>query len=106
MRKKKREKDGLSNGTPPALLRQGSFTWNKRKKKRIHGGLIRESLPNGILQIPLDNEDLILGYVSGRIQSSFIRIPPWDRVNKSEGSTYDSTKGSLIYRLHNKDSND
>nr|UEP13525.1 initiation factor 1 [Firmiana kwangsiensis] len=52
-----------------------------------------ESLP---LRIPLDNEDLILGYVSGRIRSSFIRIPPWDRVNKSEVSAYDSTRGRII----------
>nr|YP_010760763.1 translation initiation factor 1 [Theobroma bicolor]AEB66134.1 translation initiation factor 1 [Theobroma cacao]WEY35079.1 translation initiation factor 1 [Theobroma bicolor] len=71
----------------------------------MHGGLISESLPNGILQIPLDNEDLILGYVSGRIRSSFIRIPPRDTVNKSEVSAYDSTKGRIIYRLRNKDSN-
>lgn len=77
-----------------------------KEQKRIHGGLISESLPNGILQIPLDNEDLILGYVSGGIRSSFIRILPWDRVNKSEGSAYDSTKGRIIYRLRNKDSND
>nr|YP_009573941.1 translational initiation factor 1 [Firmiana simplex]YP_010310663.1 translational initiation factor 1 [Firmiana calcarea]YP_010465678.1 translational initiation factor 1 [Firmiana hainanensis]YP_010959728.1 translational initiation factor 1 [Firmiana daweishanensis]WNE91182.1 translational initiation factor 1 [Firmiana danxiaensis]QBM31135.1 translational initiation factor 1 [Firmiana simplex]UDY71771.1 translational initiation factor 1 [Firmiana simplex]UMY76197.1 translational initiation len=69
----------------------------------MHGGLISESLP---LRIPLDNEDLILGYVSGRIRSSFIRIPPWDRVNKSEVSAYDSTRGRIIYRLRNKDSND
>nr|YP_010017029.1 translational initiation factor 1 [Sterculia monosperma]QOJ45772.1 translational initiation factor 1 [Sterculia monosperma]UFK62824.1 translational initiation factor 1 [Sterculia nobilis] len=30
----------------------------------------------------------------------------WDRVNKSEVSAYDSTRGRLIYRLRNKDSND
>nr|YP_010463094.1 translational initiation factor 1 [Diplodiscus trichospermus]UUJ37517.1 translational initiation factor 1 [Diplodiscus trichospermus] len=68
-----------------------------------NGGLISESLR---LRIPFDNEDLILGYVSGRIQSSFIRIPPCDRVNKSEVSAYDSTRGRIIYRLRNKDSND
>nr|YP_011003091.1 translation initiation factor 1 [Reevesia longipetiolata]YP_011003178.1 translation initiation factor 1 [Reevesia tomentosa]YP_011003265.1 translation initiation factor 1 [Reevesia glaucophylla]YP_011003352.1 translation initiation factor 1 [Reevesia membranacea]WPR62573.1 translation initiation factor 1 [Reevesia thyrsoidea]WPR62486.1 translation initiation factor 1 [Reevesia longipetiolata]WPR62660.1 translation initiation factor 1 [Reevesia tomentosa]WPR62747.1 translation initiation f len=71
----------------------------------MHRGLISESRT---LQIPLDNEDLILGYVSGtgRIRSSFIRIPPWDRANKSEVSAYDSTRGRIIYRLRNKDSND
>nr|WRW11262.1 translation initiation factor 1 [Kostermansia malayana] len=74
-----------------------------KEQKCIHGGLISESRP---LQIPLDNEDLILGYVSGRVRSSFIRIPPWDRVNKSEVSAYDSTRGRIIYRLRNKDSND
>nr|YP_009686602.1 translational initiation factor 1 [Corchorus olitorius]QDS78421.1 translational initiation factor 1 [Corchorus olitorius] len=58
------------------------------------------------MHLDIENEDLILGYVSGRIRSSFIRIPPWDRVNKSEVSAYDSTKARIIYRLRNKDSND
>nr|YP_009735414.1 translational initiation factor 1 [Pterocarya macroptera var. insignis]QBG39606.1 translational initiation factor 1 [Pterocarya macroptera var. insignis] len=40
----------------------------------MHGNLITESLPNGILKIRLDNEDRILGYGSGRIRRSFIRI--------------------------------
>ncbi|MBA0795565.1 hypothetical protein Gohar_006418 [Gossypium harknessii] len=43
------------------VIRQGSFTCNKRTKKWIHEGLISKSLP---LRIPLDNDDLILGYVS------------------------------------------
>ncbi|MBA0641446.1 hypothetical protein Goklo_025991, partial [Gossypium klotzschianum] len=44
------------------LIRQGSFTWNKRIKKLIHEGLISKSLP---IRVPLDNKDMILGYVSG-----------------------------------------
>nr|WDE75346.1 translation initiation factor 1 [Juglans microcarpa] len=39
-----------------------------------------ESLSNGILKIRLDNEDRILGYGSGRIRRSFIRILLEDRV--------------------------
>nr|YP_009749780.1 translational initiation factor 1 [Leucanthemum maximum]YP_010715053.1 translational initiation factor 1 [Sidalcea hendersonii]QIJ46050.1 translational initiation factor 1 [Leucanthemum maximum]UVF34137.1 translational initiation factor 1 [Alcea rosea]WDE21285.1 translational initiation factor 1 [Sidalcea hendersonii] len=39
-------------------------------------------------------------------QESFIRIPTWDRVNKSEVSAYDSTRRRIIYRLRNKYSND
>nr|UVF32685.1 translational initiation factor 1 [Hibiscus rosa-sinensis] len=39
-------------------------------------------------------------------QESFIRIPTWDRVNKSEVSAYDLTRGRITYRLRNKDSND
>ncbi|PIM98292.1 hypothetical protein CDL12_29228 [Handroanthus impetiginosus] len=53
----------------------------------------------------LDNEDLILGYVSGKIRRSFIRILPGDKV-KIEVSRYDSTRGRIIYRLQNKDSKD
>nr|YP_010975048.1 translational initiation factor 1 [Amyema miraculosa]WNR57945.1 translational initiation factor 1 [Amyema miraculosa] len=60
-------------------------------------------LTNGMFQIRLDNEDLILGYVF----SSFIRIRPDYKV-KIEISCYDLTKGRIIkiYRLCNKDSKD
>nr|YP_010505810.1 translation initiation factor 1 [Chrysosplenium carnosum]UXE34612.1 translation initiation factor 1 [Chrysosplenium carnosum] len=58
-----------------------------------------------MFRVRLDNEDLILGYVSGRIRRSFIRILPGDRV-KMEVSRYDSIRGRIIYRLRNKDSND
>nr|YP_009581646.1 translational initiation factor 1 [Glaucidium palmatum]QBK49883.1 translational initiation factor 1 [Glaucidium palmatum] len=51
-----------------------------KEQKWIHEGLITESLTNGMFRVSLDNEDLILGYVSGRIRRSFIRILPGDRV--------------------------
>lgn len=76
-----------------------------KKENWIQESLIPESLPNGMLRIHLDNEDRILGYGSGRIQRSFIRIPTEDRV-KIERSHYDSTKGNIVSRLRNKDSND
>nr|UHA56480.1 translation initiation factor 1 [Argophyllum lejourdanii] len=77
-----------------------------KEQKWIHEGLINsESLPNGMFRVCLDNEDMILGYVSGKIRRSFIRILPGDRV-KIEVSRYDSTRGRIIYRLRNKDSKD
>nr|YP_010617768.1 translation initiation factor 1 [Ophiopogon chingii]WAW82366.1 translation initiation factor 1 [Ophiopogon chingii] len=78
-----------------------------KEQKSIHEGLITESLPNGTPRggVHLDNEDLILGYISGRIRRSLIRILPGDRV-KIEISRYDSTRGRIIYRLRNKDSSD
>nr|YP_010940397.1 translational initiation factor 1 [Eremurus zoae]WLR81341.1 translational initiation factor 1 [Eremurus zoae] len=51
-----------------------------KEQKLIHEGLITESLPNGTPRIRLDNEDLILGYISGRIWRSSIRILPGNRV--------------------------
>ena len=75
------------------------------EEKLIHEGLIVESLPNGMFRVRLDNEDLILGYVSGRIRRSFIRILPGDRV-KVEVSRYDSSRGRIIDRLRNTDSTD
>nr|YP_010464182.1 translation initiation factor 1 [Valerianella locusta]UUL71534.1 translation initiation factor 1 [Valerianella locusta] len=75
------------------------------EKKIIYEGLITESLSNGMFRVRLDNEDFILGYISGKIRRGFIRILPGDRV-KVEVSRYDSTKGRIIYRLPNKDSKD
>nr|YP_010981566.1 Translation initiation factor IF-1 [Gironniera nervosa]WOE90743.1 Translation initiation factor IF-1 [Gironniera nervosa] len=51
-----------------------------------------EPHPNCILLVRLDNENLILGYVSGRIwHNFFIHIVSVDRV-KIEESNYDSTE--------------
>nr|YP_010334425.1 translational initiation factor 1 [Bignonia magnifica]YP_010334463.1 translational initiation factor 1 [Bignonia magnifica]UNH90401.1 translational initiation factor 1 [Bignonia magnifica]UNH90402.1 translational initiation factor 1 [Bignonia magnifica] len=77
------------------------------EQKWIREGLITESLPNGMFRVRLDNEDLVLGYVSGKIRRNFIRILPGDKV-KIEISRYDLTKGRIISRLDNdnKDSKD
>nr|YP_009559072.1 translational initiation factor 1 [Corallorhiza cf. striata 'CA']QBA91146.1 translational initiation factor 1 [Corallorhiza cf. striata 'CA'] len=76
-----------------------------KEQKLIHEGLITESLSNGMFRVRLDNEYLILGYISGKIRRSFIRILTGDRV-KIEMSRYDSTRGRIIYRLRKKDLND
>nr|YP_010583982.1 translation initiation factor 1 [Clematoclethra scandens]AON77321.1 translation initiation factor 1 [Clematoclethra scandens subsp. hemsleyi]UKO32920.1 translation initiation factor 1 [Clematoclethra scandens subsp. actinidioides]UZT28262.1 translation initiation factor 1 [Clematoclethra scandens] len=77
----------------------------EKEEKWIHEGLITESLPNGMFRVRLDNENLILGYISGKIRRGSIRILPGDRV-KIEVSRYDSTRGRIIYRLPRKDSKD
>nr|QFV18939.1 translational initiation factor 1 [Caltha palustris] len=59
-----------------------------------------------MFRVRLDKNNLILGYISGRIRRSFIRILSGARV-KTEVSPYESTnQGCIIYRLRNKDSND
>ncbi|BAT76507.1 hypothetical protein LR48_Vigan01g272200 [Vigna angularis] len=68
------------------------------EQKWVHEGLIMESLPNGMFRVRLDNEDLILGYISGKIRKNYVRILPGDRV-KVEVSRYDSSKGRIVYRL-------
>ncbi|OWM84877.1 uncharacterized protein LOC116203854 [Punica granatum] len=76
-----------------------------KEQKWTHEGVIVESLPNGMFRVRLDNEDVILGYISGKIRKNFIRMLPGDKV-KIEVSRYDSTRGRIIYRLRNKDSGD
>lgn len=69
--------------------------------KWVHEGSITESLPNGMFRVLLDNQDLILGYISGKIRQNFIRVLPGDRV-RVEVSRYDSSKGRIIFRIRNK----
>nr|YP_010596218.1 translational initiation factor 1 [Tanaecium pyramidatum]WAJ60435.1 translational initiation factor 1 [Tanaecium pyramidatum] len=75
------------------------------EQKWIHEGLITESLPNGMFRVRLDNEDLVLGYISGKIRRRSIRILPGDKV-KIEISRYDSTRGRIISRLNNGNKNE
>ena len=49
----KKEKK-LSNITPPTLV--DTSRPGMKEQKRIHEGFITESLPNGMLQVRLDNE--------------------------------------------------
>ena len=76
---------------------------NPREVKVTFEGLVTEALPNGMFRVRLENDTIILGYISGKIRSSSIRILMGDRV-KIEVSRYDSSKGRIIYRLPHKDS--
>nr|QRW36793.1 translational initiation factor 1 [Monotropa uniflora] len=74
-----------------------------KENKKIYEGLIIASLPNGMFRVHLynDDEDLIIGYISGKIRLGFIKILPGDKV-KIEVSNYDCSRGRIIYRLTNK----
>ncbi|MEK7171089.1 MAG: translation initiation factor IF-1 [Patescibacteria group bacterium] len=61
-------------------------------------GLVTEPLPNTQFRITLDNGQLVLGYVSGKIRKHRIKILPGDRVTL-EMSPYDLTKGRITKRL-------
>nr|YP_010313535.1 translational initiation factor 1 [Primula palinuri]UNA62570.1 translational initiation factor 1 [Primula palinuri] len=67
-----------------------------KEQKWINEGLITKALPNGMFRVRLDNEDLSLGSLLGKIRRSFIRILPGDRV-KIKVNHYDSTRGRIIY---------
>lgn len=61
-------------------------------------GVIKESLPNAMFRVELDNGHVVLAHVSGKMRMHFIRILPGDRV-KLELSPYDLTKGRITYRV-------
>ncbi|KAK7313026.1 hypothetical protein VNO77_37364 [Canavalia gladiata] len=83
---------------PPPTLSVAAKPDKSGEQKLVHEGMIIESLPNGMFRVRLDNEDLILGYISGRIRKNYVRILPGDRV-RVEVSRYDSSKGRIVYRL-------
>ncbi|MBX9570821.1 MAG: translation initiation factor IF-1 [Candidatus Obscuribacterales bacterium] len=61
-------------------------------------GTIRESLPNAMFRVELDNGHKILAHISGKIRKNFIKILPGDRV-RVELTPYDLTRGRITYRI-------
>jgi translation initiation factor IF-1 len=60
-------------------------------------GKVIESLPNGMFRVQLEQGNIILGYLSGKIRKYRIRVLLGDRVTV-ELSPYDLNKGRIIYR--------
>jgi translation initiation factor IF-1 len=61
-------------------------------------GTILETLPNAMFRVELENGQVILAYVSGKMRMHFIKILPGDKVT-IELSPYDLTKGRITYRF-------
>jgi translation initiation factor IF-1 len=61
-------------------------------------GTIIETLPNAMFKVELENGQIILAYVSGKMRMHFIKILPGDKVT-IELSPYDLTKGRITYRF-------
>ncbi|MFZ5996003.1 MAG: translation initiation factor IF-1 [Nitrospirota bacterium] len=61
-------------------------------------GTIVETLPNAMFRVELENGQIILAYVSGKMRMHFIKILPGDKVTV-ELSPYDLTKGRITYRF-------
>ncbi|MFH1186787.1 MAG: translation initiation factor IF-1 [Candidatus Levyibacteriota bacterium] len=60
-------------------------------------GAVEESLPNTLFRVRLDDGNLILCHLSGKMRKNFIKILPGDKV-KLEMTAYDNTKGRITYR--------
>jgi translation initiation factor IF-1 len=59
---------------------------------------VKESLPNAMFRVTLDEGHEVLAHVSGKMRMNFIKILPGDRV-VVELSPYDLAKGRIVYRL-------
>ena len=60
-------------------------------------GVVIEKLPNTMFKVRLEKDAVILAHISGKLRQNFIRILPGDKVTL-EMSTYDLTKGRIIWR--------
>jgi translation initiation factor IF-1 len=60
-------------------------------------GVVRETLPNAMFRVELENRHRVLAHVSGKMRKNFIRILTGDRV-LIELSPYDLTRGRITYR--------
>jgi translation initiation factor IF-1 len=60
-------------------------------------GVVRETLPNAMFRVELDNGHKVLAHISGKMRMNYIRILPGDRVI-IELSPYDLTRGRITYR--------
>ena len=61
-------------------------------------GTVLEKFPGGMFSIQLEQKQVVLGHLSGRLRKNRIRILPGDRVTL-ELSPYDMTRGRITYRF-------
>lgn len=60
-------------------------------------GVVVEKLPNAMFKVELENKQVVLAHISGKLRMNFIKILPGDKVT-IELSPYDLTKGRIIWR--------
>lgn len=70
------------------MVHQGSF-----EKE----GIVKESLPNTLFRVELDDGSIVLCHLSGKMRMHFIKIMPGDKV-RIEMTPYDLSKGRIVYR--------
>ena len=71
---------------------------NKNKQTIKKEGRVVEALPNAFFKVILDDDNEIMGFLSGKMRMHRITILPGDRV-LLEMSPYDDKKGRIVYRL-------
>ena len=60
-------------------------------------GVVKETLPNTIFRVELENGHTITAHISGKMRKHYIRILTGDTVTV-EMTPYDLTKGRIIFR--------
>lgn len=60
-------------------------------------GVVKESLPNTLFRVEIEDGKIVLCHLSGKMRMHFIKILPGDRV-RIEMTPYDQDKGRITYR--------
>lgn len=60
-------------------------------------GEILEMLPNTTFKVKLENDHVVLGYISGKMRMNYIRISPGDKVTV-EMTPYDLSRARIVFR--------
>ncbi|HGG58421.1 MAG TPA: translation initiation factor IF-1 [Gammaproteobacteria bacterium] len=60
-------------------------------------GVVKETLPNTMFRVELENGHVVTAHISGRMRKHYIRILTGDTVTV-ELTPYDLSKGRITYR--------
>ena len=63
-------------------------------------GVVTDSYPNAMFEVPLENGHKILATISGKLRMNYIRVLTGDKVTV-ELSPYDLTRGRITWRAKN-----
>jgi translation initiation factor IF-1 len=60
-------------------------------------GEVIENLPNATFRVKLENGDIVLGFISGKMRMHYIRILPGDKVTV-QLTPYDLSRARIVFR--------
>jgi len=63
--------------------------------------VVMELMPNGVIRVKLENQDLVLTHPASATKTNFVRVRPGDRV-QVELSPHDPGRGRIIRLLEKK----
>ena len=74
----------------------GEFCMAKEEAIQMNG-VVKETLPNTVFRVELENGHTITAHISGKMRKHYIRILTGDSVTV-EMTPYDLSKGRIIFR--------
>jgi translation initiation factor IF-1 len=95
--KKKTQYPKKQNNRPATTTQAPAGPRRTRDDVITMDGIVIDALPNALFNVELENGIRVLGHISGKMRTNYIRIVPGDRV-LVELSPYDLSKGRITFR--------